>query len=117
MRNQIWGLDQTFTNYLLPQQKLIAKQRNGAKVHKRYDRAKTPARRALDHSALSTQDRARIAKAMRSVRPGELSQSIADLTTRLERLALSKAPAPVKPRVNRSFNESRHPEVFGEATN
>jgi len=40
-----------------------------------------------------------------------------ELTTRLERMALSKAPAPTKPRVNRSFNASHHPEILGEATN
>ena len=34
--NQIWELDAMFTNYLLPQQKLIFKQRTGAKVIKRY---------------------------------------------------------------------------------
>ncbi|MGH9079810.1 MAG: integrase catalytic domain-containing protein [Acidimicrobiales bacterium] len=115
--NEIWELDQTFTNFLLPQQKLIAKQRNGAKVAKRYDRAKTPAQRAIDHAALSARDRARIRKATGSVRPGELARSIRSLTTRLECLALSKAPAPIKPPVNRSFNESRHPEVLREATN
>ncbi|MGH3576078.1 MAG: DDE-type integrase/transposase/recombinase [Mycobacterium sp.] len=115
--NQIWELDRTFTNYLLAQQKLVHKQRHGAKVTKRYDRAQTPCQRAIAHARLTKADRARLAKSMRSVRPGELSRSIAELTARLERLALSKAPAPVKPRVNRSFNDSRHPEVFGEATN
>jgi hypothetical protein len=38
--NQIWELDRVFTNYLLPQQKLVFKERNGAKVTKRYDRAR-----------------------------------------------------------------------------
>lgn len=40
--NQIWALDQIYTNYLLAQQKLVHKQRHGAKVTKRYDRAATP---------------------------------------------------------------------------
>jgi hypothetical protein len=43
-------------------------------------------------------------KTMDSVRPGELYREIQDLTSQLERLALSKAPAAVKPRVNRAFN-------------
>jgi hypothetical protein len=115
--NRIWELDQVFTNYLLPQQKLISKVRHGAKVTKRYDRAQTPAQRAVAHPDLSDRDRARLTRAMRSVHPGELSRSIAELTSRLERLALSKAPAPVKPRVNRSFNQPRQPEVLREATN
>ncbi len=115
--NAIWELDRAFTNYLLPQQKLVSKERHGAKVIKRHDRATTPAERAIHHPALADRDRARLKRTMRSVHPGELSRSIGDLTTRLERLALTKAPAPVKPRVNRSFNESRHPEVLREATN
>jgi hypothetical protein len=114
--NEIWALDQNFTNYLLPQQKLVSKERHGAKVIKRYDRATTPADRAIAHPALVDRDRARLKRAMRSVHPGELSRSINDRTTRLERLALSKAPAPVGPRVNRSFNERRHPEDLREAT-
>ncbi|MDR7084832.1 hypothetical protein J2X01_004149 [Arthrobacter ginsengisoli] len=32
--NEIWELDRFFTNYLLPQQKIIAKVRHGAKVSK-----------------------------------------------------------------------------------
>jgi transposase InsO family protein len=40
--NEIWALDALFTNYLLPQQKLIFKQRNGAMVTKRHDTATTP---------------------------------------------------------------------------
>ena len=54
---------------------------------------------------------------MVAIRPGDLYRTIRELTERLERLALSKAPAPVKPPVNRAFNKSLHPEVFPEATN
>jgi hypothetical protein len=54
---------------------------------------------------------------MGAVAPGELYRQIQDLTTQLERVALNKAPAPVKPQVNRAFNPSLHPEVLDEATN
>ncbi|MGI8491281.1 MAG: integrase catalytic domain-containing protein [Acidimicrobiales bacterium] len=115
--NQIWELDRHFTNYLLAQQKLVHKQRHGAKVTKRYDRAQTPFERAMVRAELTDRDRARLRRTMRSVRPGALSRSIAELTTRLERMALSKAPAPIKAPVNRSFNQSHHPEILGEAMN
>jgi len=52
-----------------------------------------------------------------AIRPGDLYRPIEELTTRLERIALAKAPAPVEPPVNRAFNSSRHPEALGEATN
>ena len=45
--NQIWELDRGFTNLFLPQQKLVFKQRHGAKVTKKYDIATTPHQRAL----------------------------------------------------------------------
>jgi hypothetical protein len=116
--NAIWELDRHFTNYLLTQQKLVHKQRDGAKVTKRYDRAKTPLERTLAAGGVLGDDvGSRLGEALDSVHPGELSRAITELTTRLERMALSKAPAPTKPRVNRSFNASHHPEILGEATN
>lgn len=52
--NEIWQLDRVFTNYLLlQQQKLVFKQRNGAKVTKRYDVATTP-QPSPDRSSRST---------------------------------------------------------------
>jgi len=48
--NEIWALDALFTNYLLPRQKLLLEQRNGAKLTNREDKAMTdcPSRRADD---------------------------------------------------------------------
>lgn len=115
--NEIWALDQIFTNYLLAQQKLIFKQRNGSKVTKRYDRARTPQDRTLTWEGLTSKDRKAIEKTMAQVRPGELYRQIAGLTARLEHLALSKAPAPVKAPVNRAFNSPPNPEILPEAMN
>jgi hypothetical protein len=115
--NEIWALDATYTNYLLAQQKLVFKQRQGAKVTKRYDRATTPHQRALGHPALSEGAATSMDATMASIHPADLYRAIAALATRLERLALTKAPAPVKPRVNRSFNETPHAKVLREATN
>ncbi len=115
--NEIWALDMGYTNYLLAQQKLVFKQRDGSKVTKRYDRATTPFARTLARPEIIETDRARLDETMAAVRPGELYRQIHDLTKQLERMALSKAPAPVKPQVNRAFNPSLHPEVLDEATN
>lgn len=115
--NQIWKLDATYTNYLLAQQKLVFKQRNGAKVTKRYDRATTPYERTLARHDIDEVGRTAMQKSMNNVRPGDLFRQIQVLTTQLERMALSKAPAPVKPRVNRAFNSPPQAEVLREATN
>ena len=66
---------------------------------------------------ISKRDRARLEETMAGVAPGDLYRQIHDLTQQLERIALTKAPAPVKPQVNRAFNPSLHPEVLVEATN
>jgi hypothetical protein len=51
--NQIWVLQSQLTNYFLPQQKLVSKIRDGAKVTKTYDRP-TPQRRAEQSAAPSS---------------------------------------------------------------
>jgi len=115
--NEIWALDQRFTNYLLTQQKLVSKTREGAKVTKRYDRAATPYERTMGSSGLADGDRRRLRATRARLRPAELSRRIEELTTRLEHLALSKAPASLRPPVNRAFNARPDPEIPREATN
>jgi hypothetical protein len=114
--NEIWELDRIYTNYLLAQQKLVSKVRNGAKVTKRHDRAATPFARTSARKDLESATRVTMNEAMAAVSPGDLYRAIRELTTRLERLSLSKAPTPVKPPVNRAFNPGPHPEVLVEAT-
>ncbi len=115
--NEIWALDRVFTNYLLAQQKLVFKRREGAKVTKRHDTAATPRQRTLLWEGLTAKDRKAIDKTFAGVRPAELSRRIVGLTSRLEHMALAKAPAPVKPPVNHAFNPGPDPEIPREATN
>jgi len=102
--NDIWELDRVFTNYLLPQQKLIFKQRHGAKVTKRHDRATTPHHRAITDPNVRKMPVIRMNATFKTIKPAALSRSILALTGRLETLALAKTPAPVKPAVNRAWN-------------
>jgi hypothetical protein len=114
--NEIWALDMVFTNYLPARQKIVFKQRNGSKVTERYDRATTPFARSAARASIDGDARQAMQEAMDAIRPGELFRQIHELTTQLERIALAKATAPVKPRVNRAPNPSLHPEVLPEAT-
>ena len=116
MLNEIWELDRIYTNYLLAQQKLVSKVRHGAKVTKRHDRAATPFTRAIARRELTAASRTTMEATMAAVRPGDLYRAIQELTTRLERMALSKAPARLRAPVNRAFNPTLHPEVLDEAT-
>lgn len=50
--NEIWDQDRLSTNYLLPQQKVVSKQRYGAKIIKRYDVPAIPHQRAFAQSTV-----------------------------------------------------------------
>ena len=114
--NEIWDTDWTFTNLLCTQQKLISRDRVGAKVIKRHDPAQTPHQRLIVSGVLTAAQNAVLAKTRDNIRPGELQRHIDALAARLERLALSKTTAPPRP-INRAFNKTRRPEISSEATN
>src|SRR5664280_2188205 len=94
--NQIWELDRTFTNYLLAQQKIVFKQRQGSKVTKRYDPALTPFARAMDRTTVARDDRRAMHEVMNTVQPGNLFREIRSLTTQLE-LSLIHISEPTRP--------------------
>lgn len=91
--NQIWELDRVSTNYLLPQQRLVFKQRNGAKVTKRYDVATTPYQHATAREDMRKMPIIRMNAEFIKVHPAAQSRQILALTGRLETLALAKKPA------------------------
>jgi hypothetical protein len=101
--NEIWDLDRTFTNYLLPQQKLLEKHRHGAKVTKKHDAPATPHQRAVRHEVMRKRPVIAMNAAFKRIKPGALSRQILALTGELETLALAKKTAPPKP-VNRAWN-------------
>src|SRR5665213_177808 len=82
--NAIWSLDARFTNHLLAQQKLVSRLREGAKVIKRHDAAKTPLERAIASGVLSKAKIASLQKLTAAIRPGDLSRRITALAQELE---------------------------------
>ena len=101
--NEIWELDRTFTNYLLPQQKLLEKQRRGAKVTKKHDAPATPHQRAIRHETMRKRPIIGMNAAFKRIKPAALSRQILALTAELETLALAKKPAPVR-KINTAWN-------------
>lgn len=95
--NEIWELDQVFTNYLLPQQKLIQKQRCGTRVTKKHDAPATPHQRAIRHESIHSYSIVRMNAAFKQIKPGALSRRILALTAQLETLSRAKKPAALKP--------------------
>ena len=109
--NKIWVLQSTLANYFCPQQKLVSKVRDGAKVSKKYDTATTPHRRAERHESVSDEDKAILADTYAGINPAAVQRQIQALTSELLTLTTSKAgpkaTTPVPARSSRaSSNES-----------
>ena len=95
--NKIWVLQSVMTNYFLPQQKLISKVRDGAKITKKYDTPTTPHRRAERHPVVSTQDKTIMNDTLADLNPAAIQRQIQALTSELLTLTTSKAAARTKP--------------------
>jgi len=95
--NQIWVAQSQITNYFLPQQKLISKVRDGAKVTKRYDKPATPHRRAGRHPDVCAEDKAIMDDAYADLNPAAIQRHVQALTAELLTLTTSKAAARGKP--------------------
>ncbi len=97
--NKIWLLQSKITNFFLPQQKLLSKVRDGAKVTKKYDMPTTPHRRAERHAAVSTEDKTIMNDVLVELNPAAIQRQIQALTAELLTLTTSKAAAIGKPPV------------------
>lgn len=97
--NKIWVLQSLMTNFYLPQQKLISKVRDGAKVTKKYDKPTTPHRRAERHKTVTIQDKTIMTETLGQVNPAAVQRQIQALTAELLTLTTSKAAARDKPQL------------------
>ena len=96
--NEIWQLQSKLTNYFYPQQKLISKVRDGAKVTKKYDTAVTPFHRVIDHPDAPVDLIAALAIAHGRINPAAVQRRIQALSNQLLTLTTSKAGARVNKR-------------------
>jgi hypothetical protein len=81
--NQIYGTLRLLGNFFLPQMKLIQKTRVGAKVHKRYDGARTPYQRLLGSEHLSDEQQQALVAGYRTLNPAALRRELDALELRL----------------------------------
>lgn len=82
--NGVYELLDVYVNLVLPSQKLIEKTRDGAKLRKRYDTARTPLERLQALEAIEPQRQVELAALRRDLNPLALKR---DLDARLERRA------------------------------
>jgi len=95
--NKIWALQSLMTNYFGPQQKLISKVRNGAKVTKKYDKPKTPHRRATAHDVVDGHDKTILADTYKDLNPAAIQREIQALTGQLLAVTTGKRGPGHKP--------------------
>lgn len=88
--NEIWELDRIFTNYLLPQQKLVSKTRHGAKVTKKHDRPATPYQRATGYPGMRKRPIITMNAEFKKIRVMAMSRKIFALTGELDTLSRHK---------------------------
>jgi len=79
-----------YVNFFLPSVKLLAKERVGAKVHKRYDRPTTPYQRLLALRTLDEATAATMQELYLSLNPAELRRRLTDAERKLMRLCALK---------------------------
>jgi hypothetical protein len=79
-----------YVNFFLPSVKLVAKERHGARVRKRYDTATTPYRRLLALAALDARTAARLEEQYLALNPVELRRRLTDAEKKLARLCAIK---------------------------
>jgi hypothetical protein len=95
--NKIWALPSQMTNYFCPQQKLVSKVRDGAKITKKYDRPTTPAVRATRHESITPETTKKLTKVYPTLNPAAIQRAIQALTAELLTLTTAKARAAPKP--------------------
>ena len=65
-----------YVNFFQPVQKLVSKRRNGSKVHKRYDQARTPHQRVVASPDVTSKDKLRLQVTYLALNPVQLRDRI-----------------------------------------
>src|SRR4051794_7163345 len=97
--NKIWALQSLLGNHFYPQQKLISKVRDGAKITKKYDRAQTRYARALAHPTVKPLPRRRLTAQHASFNPAAAQTQIQALSADLLTLTTAKNQPTPKPTI------------------
>ncbi len=89
--NQLYESLDLYTNFFQPSMKLQSKERHGARVKKRYDKARTPYQRLLDSSFLKEETKQQLREPYRALNPAQLKRQLERLQRKLLATATSTA--------------------------
>jgi hypothetical protein len=103
---RLYHLVRLYMNFFQPTMKLLNKTRNGARVHKVYEMARTPYQRLLEAGVLTEAKRAELAATYRGLNPVTL---LTQINSNLEQLwRLAERPASLG---NRNYEATRRSSV------
>ena len=89
--NEYYGLLRLYSNYFLPSFKLISKERNGARIYKKYDKPLPPYARLLQSSDVADTQKASLKAQYDTLNPAALKRAMQLLQTDIQALALPHA--------------------------
>lgn len=124
---ELYGVLVPYVNFFQPQMKLLEKTRSGAKVRRRYDRARTPYRRALGSPFVSPESKQALTGLYEQLNPVALKRDISRMQVELLRLARRRKPRPHPTTREHPWRDNHQPGetagsaplagIFDEATN
>ena len=85
--NQLYRVQGQLQNFVYPSQKLISKERHGAKIIKHYDHPQTPAQRLLDRKDIPSKVKKAVRYRLASLNPIQLARQVAILQDTVASLA------------------------------
>lgn len=106
--NELYRATRLYVNFFQPSMKLQLKHREGARVHRIYDAAKTPAHRLLAEGILSLEKRSHLVKIFESLDPIRLLQQIKRIQDALWQHAVSETTEPQATKDPVTFNLNMH---------
>lgn len=86
--NVYYALLRLHVNFFLPSTKLIEKQRDGAHVHKRYEKPLSPYRRVLAQTSISDAVKMNLTAIFLTINPSELVRGMMKIEDELEKLSI-----------------------------
>src|SRR5215210_71875 len=89
--NQLYEPLDLYTNFFQPSMKLKSKERHGARVKKKYDKARTPYQRLLESSFITEQTKQQLRARYHALNPAQLKRQLEGLQRRLLATAVSTA--------------------------
>jgi hypothetical protein len=103
---RVYDCVRLYLNFFQPTMKLLDKTRNGAKVHKVYDTARTPYQRLLEAGILTEAKRTEMAATYSGLNPVQLLKQINSNLEQLWQMAVHPANSG-----NRNYDATRRPSV------